>query len=291
VATGCRQLLGLSDLTPDGGQIIIDATDAQAFDDAPDAEIPLGPWGNPVRLFPTSTTADDDPSFTDDLLELYFNRNNNIYVAKRATTADAWGTPALVLELSGGGGAETTPAISGNGLSIYFASNRGGGTGGFDVMMSTRATRQALWSPPTFVTELESANADTGARPTADDAELVMDSNRVGGNDDLYLCVRQGLVWSAPAVATVLSSPSLELSAMMPGNALSIYFESDRDGSRDLFTSTRPDRASSFVAPTKITELSTALFQEEDPWVSADGRTMMYVTNKDGPQQIYQVTR
>jgi hypothetical protein len=93
VATGCRQLLGLSDLTPDGGQIIIDATDAQAFDDAPDAEIPLGPWGNPVRLFPTSTTADDDPSFTDDLLELYFNRNNNIYVAKRATTADAWGAP------------------------------------------------------------------------------------------------------------------------------------------------------------------------------------------------------
>jgi Tol biopolymer transport system component len=41
----------------------------------------------------------------------------------------------------------------------------------------------------------------------------------------------------------------------------------------------------------KITELSTAQFNEEDPWVSADGRTMMFVTNKDGLQQIYQVTR
>src|SRR5690349_20008434 len=82
-------------------------------DAPPDGAMPLGPWGLPTALFPGG--GDDDPTLTGDLLELYFNRNSDIYTSTRASVTDAWGTPALVTELSTVYN-ETTPEITYDGL-------------------------------------------------------------------------------------------------------------------------------------------------------------------------------
>ena len=74
------------------------AVPGDTADDAADA-MQLGPWGAPTAI-PITPVADDDPSATGDLLELYFNREEDIYVVTRASTADPWGTPEVVDELS-----------------------------------------------------------------------------------------------------------------------------------------------------------------------------------------------
>src|ERR1043165_3121110 len=81
--------------------------EVDAADDAELIDAALGRWGPPsvVALAPPTNT-DDDPSPTDDRLELYINSgrggNADVYVSVRATTADAWSIPAVVPFLSGG---------------------------------------------------------------------------------------------------------------------------------------------------------------------------------------------
>ena len=198
--TGCRQLFGID--TPalgDGGggsDTVGPMTDAHV--DAPDGSPgPLGPWGTPTRVFPLDGLADDDPTVTGDLLELYFNRGAaDVYVSKRASVTDAWGTPTLVAEL---GNSDTGPEVSLDGLTMYLSSNRAGTLGLYDVMISTRATRADLWSTPR-VRDRARIRRTTRSRagPTADALEIAFSSNRLG-TYDLFSSTRAtlGSTWSS----------------------------------------------------------------------------------------------
>src|SRR5690554_405756 len=101
--------------TPDG-DIDTDGT-------PPDTIAPLGPWSAPTPITDFPPVADDDPSATGDLLELYFNRANDIFVSKRSSVNDPWGAPTAVAELNTAG-VETTPEVSYDGLTIFLASDR-----------------------------------------------------------------------------------------------------------------------------------------------------------------------
>src|SRR5262245_946591 len=125
---------------------------ANGSGDAPvDAAVPLGPWSAPTPIEITPVD-DDDPTATGDLLELYFNRTNDIYVTKRASLTDPWGAPVAVAELNTGN-TETTPEVTYDGLTIYFASSRAGSLGGNDIWRSTRTSRTVPWSTPVHVNE------------------------------------------------------------------------------------------------------------------------------------------
>ena len=45
-------------------------------------------------------------------------------------------------------GVETSPAVSADGLTLWFASDRAGGEGDLDIWVASRATRSAKWSEP-----------------------------------------------------------------------------------------------------------------------------------------------
>jgi hypothetical protein len=50
----------------------------------------------------------------------------------------------------------------------------------------------------------------------------------------------------------------------------------------------------SWSAPTLAEELSStasSTSNEADPWISPDGRTMLFTCNRDGTQRIWQATR
>jgi hypothetical protein len=267
-----------------------------AFDAAADAGYvdPLGPWGAPRAVFPPGAADDDDPTLTADLLELYWNRNGDIYVATRPSTAAPWSAPAVVAELSGPA-FETTPEVSGDGLTMYFASDRPGGLGNTDLWISERPARGAAWGAPNPVPALSSYTVDGAGGFTADGLLIVIGSERKANTDyDLYESTRpdRASAWSAPVELAVLDSSANDWSPHLTPDALTLYYVSYRSTVGDLYVAHRPAIGQSFGPPRRIDELASEA-SDSDPWISPDGHHLVFASDRDsiGLQAIYEATR
>jgi hypothetical protein len=155
------------------------------------------PWGVPESLGPVvnSSSWDAGPSISADGLELFFMSirpggygGPDIYVTKRATTADRWGPPenlgptvntAYGNSLYG----EWSPCISQDGLTLFFASARPpGSASNLDIWMTRRATRGDPWQPPVHLGfPVNSLYEDSSPCVSADGHTLYFTSGRPGG--------------------------------------------------------------------------------------------------------------
>src|SRR5439155_853919 len=107
------------------------------------------PWGEPVNLGPTVNTADDEgvPSFSRDGHFMYFNSvrpggfgGNDIWISWRAHAGDdfGWEEPVNLGATVNGPAVDQQAFISSDREELFFASNRPGGLGSFDLYMTTR---------------------------------------------------------------------------------------------------------------------------------------------------------
>lgn len=284
VAAGCSFSHGAAvPSTPPG-----DASDGPASSDAPDAPpsdaAPLGPWGAPIAIF--NAVGDDDPTLTGDLLELYFNRNADIYLATRTAIGQPWSVPAVVTELSSVAN-ETTPEVSYDGLTMYLASDRIGTFGNDDIWVSTRALRTDAWGAPVHVDALSTTAEDAASAPSANGLDIVLTSGS-SGNYDLYRGKRASTSapWGALNPLTALDTTQGEYSPMLSADELTIYFDSDRAGNGDLFFATRVATTAGFSAPKPVSELNTTGV-ESDAYISQDDRHLFFT--RDGV--LYESTR
>jgi hypothetical protein len=264
-------------------------------DAAPDSMIPLGPWGTPA-LVPGANTAaqEDDATLTSDTLELYFKKvdatDANIYVMTRASTSSPWSTPAAVTVLNTSGSSpandEESPRLSANDLTMYFG--RGG-----DIYKSTRANKTSPWGTPTAVTILNPTAPAANYEKWADvcDTGYVIVSRNGGGNgQDL---VEGTITAGAATVLTDLNSGAAEQGTLLMPDCKTLYFQSNRDATADfnIYMSTRANATAAWGPAVKLTDFNTTQFSEEDPWMSPDGRTFVFVSNKSGNKDVYISTR
>ncbi len=100
------------------------------------------PWGTPVNLGPTvnSSSHDDSPFITADGLTLFFGSTrpggygaSDIFVTRRATTDDDWGTPVNLGSRVNSSASCGVPNVSADGSTLFFNSNRPGTLGGYDL--------------------------------------------------------------------------------------------------------------------------------------------------------------
>jgi hypothetical protein len=289
---------------------LIDAAhaDTASADSAVDAHVPgdaaadaatpttdavtLGPWGPPA-VIATLPSGADDPTLTDDRLEIYFQLANDIHVATRASVSDPWGPSSVVSELSTSTAAESTPEVAGDGLTIYFASMRTPTLGFDDIWIATRDARTSAWRAPVRVIELSSAFGDGSATPSVDGHTIVLSSLRPDSISKLFVASRTHTSepWGAPAELQSLSSGVGEFGPILSPDGLTIYFDSQIGGGGDLYQATRSSPGAPFDPPEPITELNAAAFRDGDPWVSADGRHIVFASNRGGSMQLWEATR
>ena len=131
-----------------------------------------------------SASNDLDPSISADELELYFHSNrpggmgsNDLWVATRASVDTAWDAPTLAGGLNTSS-SDCCPALSADGLALYFASNRPGGAGGDDLWVATRPSPGAAWGAPAALVDLNTADAETGPSISGDNCGVYFASNR-----------------------------------------------------------------------------------------------------------------
>jgi Tol biopolymer transport system component len=251
---------------------------------------PLGPWGTPTKIaLSPPDPSDDDPTLTGDLLELYVNSsregNSDIFVATRTAVDQAWSSPTRVAELSSGS-TETTPEVSADGLTMYFSSDRAGGTGGADLWRSTRTLRTDAWGAPMPISELNDATPDTAGGVTPDGLAMAFASFRKANLEwDIYTAVRAspGSAWEPGIETAAVNTAGYEGSAFLSADRRTLYFDTLRDGGpHQLYLAERDSPSEVFSAPVPIAELNSSA-SDQDPWVSPDGRVIVFFSDRDGP--------
>lgn len=255
--------------------------------------VPPPRFGAPQRVGALSSpVADEDPTFTEDLRELFFMSRRNgtadIWTSSRAAATEQWGPPVLVAELSSPAD-DWAPAIAPNGRTIWFTTDRDGGAE--QIWYALRAAPGMAWGAPHAVPELAGGFADRD--PAVDDTErtLYFSSNRAGdGGFDLYVATRPALnaSWEAPAPVPGINTADKELDPFVAGGGLLLFFA--RTGPTeegDIYLSTRGSTTAPWSPAVPLDSINSKSY-DSDPSVSVDLSYMMFSSKRTGNGEIYE---
>ncbi len=170
---------------------------------APIAFTPYSAWSDPVNMGPVVNSDSDDAfaAVTKDGKSLYLTSNRpggyggyDLWVSQRDSTEAAWSYPVNLGPIVNGPYMEASAAISRDGHWLAFHTNRPGGSGGLDLMLSWRQnTHDAFaWEQPVNLATVNSAADDQAPAffEGEDGLELYFASTRAGGlgSSDIYVC-------------------------------------------------------------------------------------------------------
>jgi hypothetical protein len=187
------------------------------------------------------------------------------------------------------------PAVSKDGLSLYFGSDRPGGFGAFDIWVSQRASVEAPWGPPVNLgASVNTSGVENVPILSRDEHWLFFNSNRSGGfgGNDLWVSYREhvkdDLGWQPPMnLGGDVNTSFVDQGAGYFENAEAgtplLFFNSDRPGgmgAADIYISPLlPD--GSFAPPTLVPELNSPA-QDARPSVRFDGLEVVLFSSRSG---------
>ncbi len=207
------------------------------------------PWGTAVNLGPTinSSAHESHPSISADGLSLYFGEGpffdirprpggfggSDIWMASRATTSDPWATPVNLGPMVNSSAHDWVPSISADGLSLYFSSDRPGGSGGHDLWMTTRPTVYDAWGTPMNLGPTVNSSAlDAAPSISVDGLALFFMSNRTGVYD-IWVTTRPTTddLWSEPVnLGFPVNTSTIEATPCISTDGSTLFFLSRRAG-------------------------------------------------------------
>lgn len=261
--------------------------------DAEDIDAGLGLFGPPIVVPGANTNADeDDGTLSSTGLEMVFsleeagdNNRKHLYILTRMSTTDPFAGPPTRLPFNQTGAQDQTPRFSDDDLTLFFATNRDPNTSGLDIYRVTRPNVGGAFGTPTVVAGIDDpARDDKWFMPCAGNRFLMI-SNRGGVGEDIYEGV---LGMGAPVRVAELSSAQSETGTFLTADCLTVYFASQRTGDNRIHIATRTAVDQPWGMPTEVTDfMPTPGENQEDPWLSADGRTFALSSNRNGNKDVF----
>jgi Tol biopolymer transport system component len=155
-------------------------------------------FGDPTKLLNVNNaTAQEEPSFVSaDQLTLWFSSTrtenvNKIFVANRATTAVAFGTPTLVTSLSGTGAEDYGAQLSADLRSVVFMSTRANGLGLSDLWTASRSAPTGDFGAATPLTSVNTNSFEWPTWLSGDQCQVMLTSTRAfGGSFRIFIATR-----------------------------------------------------------------------------------------------------
>jgi len=171
-----------------------------------------------------------DPFITRDGNKLYFDSdrldgygNFDIWVSEYV---DGHWRPATNLSDINTGHHEMCPFISGDGLHLYFASDRTGGQGNMDIWVSEYSGGH--WQPPVNMgANINSIQTEYSPCLTPDSLTLYFASDRPGGYGyyDIMFSQKSGNVWQpAINIGNIINTANNDLCPYVSSNGMKLYF-------------------------------------------------------------------
>jgi hypothetical protein len=172
----------------------------------------------------------------------WFSSNRNggmsggseLWRATRQDVSSAWAIDQADLQNVSAAGDQTSPHLSTDLLRIYYA-QRGSG-----IMVAERPVDSVVFGPPTRLTTLSSPFILDDDTPTlTGDERVIVLASRRSGNWELWYAVRgvTGAFEAPKLVPTVNNGMRVDDGPHLSLDGCTLYFTSDRDGSRDIFVS------------------------------------------------------
>jgi hypothetical protein len=186
----------------------------------------------------------------------------------------------------GAGGAGSTGGAGPSGTGSAGAGGSGGpaGDGGTGGATSATGCRFGDFSSPELIAGLGRSEALYGPSLAGNGLVLAFSESIEDGPEDIYLSQRSApdVAFGSALPATGINSANAEGTAFLGGNALTLYFFSDRDGGaggRDIYRATRSDALSDF-ADIVAAEGVNGGADDHMPWLSSDERTLYFASNR-----------
>ncbi|MCP4228905.1 MAG: hypothetical protein GY771_01985, partial [bacterium] len=272
-------------------------------------------FGEPTNLGPTVNSSywDIKPNILANGLTLYFTSNRpggsgsfDLWVTTRPTTDGPWGTPVNLGPTVNSSVRDITSVISADGLSLFFGSNRSGGSGGRDIWVTIRATTEDDWGTPVNLgSTVNSSYWDNSPSISADGLSLFFDSKRPGGSGGTDLWVTTRPTSDDPWGAPVNLGPTVNSSASdgLPGisaDGLTLFFSSYEDeplrpgglGGSDIWVTRRATVSDPWGTPVNLGPTVNSSADDLSQSISVDG-LMLYFTSRRpdgyGNYDIWQV--
>ncbi|MHC4657251.1 MAG: TolB family protein, partial [Planctomycetota bacterium] len=209
-----------------------------------------------------------------------------------------WREPVAVTEVNTESAEEMMPFLSFDGLTLYFAKVR---TQTFYYGRIFEATRPEPFGPFTSVSEVSGTlNSSSGhvLSPWVSPDNLRMYYyTEVSAGWELKVTERASENDPWPIGTNISELNALGNHHQTPrltADELTIFFSSHNmpggQGSYDIWTATRPDRNSPFGEVRNLAEINTASF-DHAPFVSPDGLTLYFDSNRNGQYQLFRATR
>jgi hypothetical protein len=234
------------------------------------------------------------------LIGCYLSPSNSVAAhnsEKRLTSdkkAGDWSVPVNLGAAVNSSGDDLAPAISKDGLTLYFSSTRqAGGLGGEDIWVSRRDGKKGGWGIPVNLGPVVNTGAMERVRYLSPDGRLLLfQSNRTGGEggSDIWASTRKKTTddfgWGSPVnLGPAINSNMNELGATYlfgnEGINHKLFISSNRPGGlggADLYASDIPNGAG-FGSPINLIELNSAS-NDTCMSISADGLEIIFSSNR-----------
>ncbi len=189
---------------------------------------------------------------------------------------------------------DQNPAVTADGLNLYFQSDRPGGVGGIDIWVTRRASRNSPWEPPVNLgPPINTPFADGAPSLSPDGHVLFIHSNRPGalGLFDIWVAHRSGSKdeedWETPVnlgpdVNSTDDEQGPDYVASDGGGAL--YFNRGNQVLQlsDLYRAGVKRDGSTEGPAQPVTELNAPAFNDAAPGLRADAREILFWSTRPG---------
>jgi len=239
-----------------------------------------------------SPVEDAQPSISADGISLFFFSERSggaggrdIWVARRATMNDAWTTLENVGPPVNTPYQDSGPDISADGLTLFFDSDRPGGSGESDIWVTTRTTKSDPWGTPVNLGPTVNASSyDAYPSVSMDGLTLFMQSNRTGGygKHDIWMTTRRTKddPWTTPVnLGATVNSLAIEGDPAISPDGLALFFTSLQPGGygiADLYLVRRATTQDSWGLSMNLGPMVNSSSAQGNASISADGLILYF---------------
>lgn len=255
------------------------------------------PWQTPANLRElNSPQSEIEPALRKDGLEIFFassrppGKDLHIWRSVRADLSSPWTHPVEAKELNSAV-QESGPALTEDGLQIYFHSRRPGGLGDADIYTASRRDLASPFSAPVRLPQINSPKNELVPFPSADGLVLLFASNRSKqpADRDIWYSVRADsrLPWPEPVSLACVNTGKREYDPFLSADGRLLLFDAQRPdgkGGLDIWMLEDPPI---IYPPVNVGALNTSR-EDRDVTQSSDTLSVVFSSMRSGDyDQLY----
>jgi peptidoglycan-associated lipoprotein len=254
-----------------------------------------GKWSVPVPVEVLNSEFEDGtPNVTSDFSTLYFtrckkgkNQSLGCQIYRSSSSGGEWSDPVVEFDQFGDSITTAHPAISPDGLTLYFVSDMPGGLGEKDIWKVTRSSLESPWGDPVNLGEQVNTPGNELYPFVHHDGTLYFSSDsRVGlGGLDIYKATQDETgSWRLENMKPPINSPEDDFGIVFEAEVERGFFSSSRKGrgNDDLFSFVLPPLEFSVTGVVRDEGTDQILTSSTVKSVGSDGITVETNTGDEG---------